>query len=277
MSKLLFMDIDGTLVDRQMVISPRTKQLLQQLLDDQWPVYVATGRKYSAAREIADLVDPRMGVIASNGAVVSFGDQLQRTQLQPQVIESIYQIAQQQQLALFFFGLEKTFYVNRLPAYFSKEDQARLARGEESRFVLLDSIEKLRNATSEIINGIMIEEDDPDKLEAAKAALGEIKELNVSSSHSNNLELIPGGINKATAIRVVQDHFAGTASEVIAFGDGNNDLEMLAAADISVAMGNAPENVKAVADHVTCSNVEDGIAVFMENYLREVANETTGE
>lgn len=271
MSKLLFMDIDGTLVDREMTISPRTKQLLQHLLDEKWAVYVATGRKYSAAREIADLVDPRMGVIASNGAVVSFGGQLQTTPLRPQVIESIYQIAQQQQLALFFFGLEKTFFVDQLPVYFSKEDQARLARGEESLFVQLDTVEKLRQATNEIINGIMIEEDDPEKLEATKAALEEIKELNVSSSHSNNLELIPGSISKATAIKIVQDHFSDTASEVIAFGDGNNDLEMLAAADISVAMGNAPENVKAAADHVTCSNVEDGIAVFMEKYLEQLS------
>ncbi|KAF0394649.1 HAD-IIB family hydrolase [Pediococcus pentosaceus] len=81
------------------------------------------------------------------------------------------------------------------------------------------------------------------------------------------MELIPKNINKSTAIKSIQQKFNIPSSRTISFGDGLNDIEMFQQSGISVAMGNSPETVKKYANHVTDSNLEDGIANFLIQYF----------
>ena len=72
---------------------------------------------------------------------------------------------------------------------------------------------------------------------------------------------------KANAIRFMESILAVKGEEVIAFGDNFNDLDMLEYAGLSVAMGNAPDEIKRVAKRVTLSNNEDGIAIVLNELL----------
>ena len=74
-------------------------------------------------------------------------------------------------------------------------------------------------------------------------------------------------VSKSDAIRRVVETFGGNLSEVISFGDDTNDVEMIRDAGIGIAMSNAVDPVKAVADHITLSNDEDGVAVVIEDLL----------
>ena len=79
--------------------------------------------------------------------------------------------------------------------------------------------------------------------------------------------MIPLGVNKATAIQAVQNNLVIPQKNIISFGDGMNDLEMLQASGISVAMGNAVAELKKHAKFITDTNVEDGIANFLIDYF----------
>lgn len=81
------------------------------------------------------------------------------------------------------------------------------------------------------------------------------------------IELIKSGINKAVGLEKITDYYGIPPERVIAFGDEDNDLEMLEFAGCGVAMGNGIEGVKSVANKVTKSNEEDGIAVFLKDYF----------
>lgn len=81
-------------------------------------------------------------------------------------------------------------------------------------------------------------------------------------------EVTTRGTNKSVALEFLVQTMGIAADDVVAFGDGSNDVEMLRWAGTGVAMGNARPTVQAVADHVTATNDEDGVAVFLEPILR---------
>ena len=83
-------------------------------------------------------------------------------------------------------------------------------------------------------------------------------------SHVEMLEIVPAGVDKAQGLRRLGEVTGLKLEEVLAFGDAENDMEMLAEVGFGVAMGNATEALKGVADWVTRSNAEDGIAYALE-------------
>ena len=81
------------------------------------------------------------------------------------------------------------------------------------------------------------------------------------------VELVPKGIDKAQSLERLLEHLGLDATNLIAFGDGYNDMSMIKYANIGVAMSNAAPELRAIADYVTRSNDEDGVGVFLEKYI----------
>ena len=96
----------------------------------------------------------------------------------------------------------------------------------------------------------------------AAEQLGEA--FSVYRSEPYFLEIVPRGIDKARSLERVLHQYSLRREELIAFGDGFNDISMLQYAGIGVAMGNADERVKRAADRIAPSNNEDGIAQVLE-------------
>ena len=90
------------------------------------------------------------------------------------------------------------------------------------------------------------------------------------------VEVIPAGDNKAVGLEALVAHLGCTAADVLAFGDGSNDLEMLEWAGTGVAMANSADVTLAVADEVTADVRDGGVAVFLEPML-DSARETQGD
>lgn len=81
------------------------------------------------------------------------------------------------------------------------------------------------------------------------------------------LELMPLGITKGSGLQALTELLHIPMANVMAFGDGENDIEMLQAAGIGIAMENAMEEVKAAADDITAGNNNDGIAAALRKYF----------
>lgn len=110
----------------------------------------------------------------------------------------------------------------------------------------------------------------PERIHAVQAEIAALlpESLTVVQTAAFYLEVIPRVINKGQGIRDICGALGMQPEEVIAFGDAENDIPMLQAAGVGVAMGNAAENVKAAADRVTLSNNDDGIAAALEELLQ---------
>ena len=91
-------------------------------------------------------------------------------------------------------------------------------------------------------------------------------DMAVSSSISNNIEINDKLATKGEALGFLCRHLGIGIEETMSFGDGSNDLSMIQAAGIGVAMANAEESLKAAADYVTVSNDEDGVAKAIEKF-----------
>ena len=91
--------------------------------------------------------------------------------------------------------------------------------------------------------------------------------MRVFRSEPYFLELVPKGIDKARSLSVLLEKLGMTKDEMIAVGDGFNDLSMIQYAGLGVAMANAQEVVKGNADFITLSNEEDGVAHVVEKFI----------
>ena len=264
---LIFMDIDGTLVDRDQTISPKTRSVITDLQKDGHLFYVATGRKYSSAFQMAQSLNKDTQIVASNGSIYSIHETIHKTQLTMEAIIAVYETVLPKNLPIFFFGEHTVFYTDTMPDHLKKGNQVRISTNGEEDFCYVDSLHTLKAVGHRIVNGLVVAEGREEELPSLQKQLAETNLLSVSSSHPNNIELIPKGINKATAIQEIQKSLDVPKSRVISFGDGMNDLEMLQASGVSVAMGNAVPQLKEHAKHLTDANTEDGIANFLLRYF----------
>ena len=90
--------------------------------------------------------------------------------------------------------------------------------------------------------------------------------VDVTSSWTNNIEIMPSGIDKGSALREISAYLGLTADEVMAIGDQENDRPMLAFAGHSTAMGNATDKIKAICVHRTLTNDEAGVAYAVRRW-----------
>lgn len=88
----------------------------------------------------------------------------------------------------------------------------------------------------------------------------------VVQAQPDMLEIVPAGTSKGSGVRMLLDHFGVGADEVMAIGDGENDVEMIELASLGVALSNGSEKTKAVADVIGVSNDEDGVADAIYRY-----------
>ena len=108
---------------------------------------------------------------------------------------------------------------------------------------------------------------DMEERKAAWEELSECKDLNLVSSLKYNIEINAAGVNKGKGLIALGKMLGIEREEIMAIGDGDNDIEMITEAGVGVAMGNAEEAVKCNADYVTGTNDEDGAARAIVKYV----------
>lgn len=125
----------------------------------------------------------------------------------------------------------------------------------------------LRLAAQEgLIKLVAIEERRPERLVEAGAQVARLAGVDVTSSWTNNIEIMPAGIDKGSALREISAYLGLSADEVMAIGDQENDRPMLDFAGHSTAMGNATDKIKAICVHRTLTNDEAGVAYAVRRW-----------
>ncbi|KGB14164.1 HAD family hydrolase [Latilactobacillus sakei] len=265
---LSFSDIDGTLVIDHQIVTPFTKRVIRTLQQRDVIFYIATGRMYNLGKVIARQINDEARIIASNGAVFENEQGSVQHHLGRAALKAAYEITQSDsRLSAHFFTTDAAYYTREIPRFVARDAGNLTSMGAEINYDSVADLDSLLAMSDQIINGIIVCQGAPALLATVKQRLAEQDVMSLSSSGPNNIELIPKGIDKATAIRQIQTLHGIDADHTFVFGDGQNDLGMLRAAKYSVAMGNALPEVKAVANYVTETNVNDGVAKFLQQHF----------
>ncbi|MDX3533400.1 Cof-type HAD-IIB family hydrolase [Streptomyces sp. MB09-01] len=267
MPRLIATDLDGTLLRDDKSVSPRTVAALAAAEEAGIEVFFVTGRPARWMDVVSDHVHGHGLAICANGAAVvdlHAGREFVQVRSLPRAAALAVVDALRTAAPGTSFAVELTTGINYEPAYppFFKDPAAKIATAEE---LLKENggaapVLKLLAHHSELT---------PDEfLTLARSAAGEYASI-TRSSPTALLEISGHGVSKASTLALCCTQRGISPSEVVAFGDMPNDVEMLSWAGTSYAMGNAHPDVIAAASGRTVANNEDGVALVIERILAE--------
>ncbi|PVE09074.1 hydrolase [Streptomyces scopuliridis RB72] len=262
--RLVATDLDGTLLREDGTVSGRTREALAAVSAAGAAHIIVTGRAVPWTRHILDDLGYEGLAVCGQGAQVYHAGEhrlltsltLDR-QLAGLALAKIEGEVGPLALAVSRDGLDGDVLVG--PGY-------RLQEGPLPT-VLVDDPAELWSAP---LNKVYIQHpelDDDALAQAARATVGSL--VDVVMAGAGVVEILPLGLTKATGLSLAARRLGVKAADTIAFGDMPNDIPMFGWARHGVAMANAHEELKAVADEITASNEDDGIALVLEKLLGE--------
>ncbi len=257
--RAIALDLDGTLTNHDKVVTPRTRQALLLAESKGAIIILASGRPTYGIVPVAECLDleKRGGYILSynGGNIVNAktGEKLFSQFLPDAVIPILYKYAKEKNHAL--LGYAGNEIITEMPDDQYVKEESRINKMNIRKVDnLMDALEP--HPTKLLMTG------DPTDMIKAEEELVEIlgEKMDIFRSAPFFLELVPKGIDKAQSLLRLLSKINLTPADLMAFGDGYNDLSMLKLAGVGVAMANAAPEVRANADYVTLSNEEDGVA-----------------
>ena len=257
--RAIALDLDGTLTNHDKVVTPRTRQALLKAQEQGAIIILASGRPTYGIVPVAECLEleKRGGYILSynGGNIVNAktGEKFFSQFLPDAVIPILYKYAKEKNHAL--LGYAGNEIITEMPDDQYVKEESRINKMNIRKVDnLLDALEP--HPTKLLMTG------DPTDMIKAEEELVEIlgEKMDIFRSAPFFLELVPKGIDKAQSLLRLLSKINLTPADLMAFGDGYNDLSMLKLAGVGVAMANAAPEVRANADYVTLSNEEDGVA-----------------
>lgn len=261
-SKLIFFDIDGTLLNDRGVLRESTRLALQRLKENGHKIFLATGRsKVELPEQILAL--GFHGMVLGNGAYVEYAGRV----IFHDVIdkEKLYQLAQnlEQRNAHIMYGANDTCYV-RQP---SKDYILKLMQEVYAEASVLEEMERIMTTIHDLKDIGQIEKINffnyQGNLDELKESFSDyfyiLPNSIVDVSDKSSGEVAKIGISKAVGISHILNYLNETKKSVIALGDGHNDIEMIRFSHIGIAMGNGIQVLKQHANMVAPEIDEDGI------------------
>jgi 5-amino-6-(5-phospho-D-ribitylamino)uracil phosphatase len=263
---LIALDLDGTLLKDDKTISAKNKDMLKKAKEQGHIVMIATGRPYRSSEMYYRELELDTPIVNFNGAfthhprnpdwgyfhepldvnvakdIVEACRSFQFHNIIAEVIDDVYfHYHDQKLLDIFSFGNPK-ITTGDLSNYLKDSPTSMLIHTEE------DQLKKIRDHLSEVH--------------------AEVIDQRSWAAPWHVIEIIKAGLNKAVGLKKAADYYGIPKERVIAFGDEDNDLEMLEYAGHGIAMGNGIDQVKNIANDVTLTNEEDGVGAYLADLLK---------
>ena len=266
--RLIGLDLDGTTLTTDKKLTPHTKEVLEACIRQGIEVLPATGRVWSGIPEELMKMEGVHYVISSNGAAVvelATGKAVYTNGIAWDRALEVFDILERYDTFYDAYAegngwCEARFYEN-LNDYGIEPLIQRLVKSSRTCIEDLREWVKEHKSPIEKINMFFRDEE---KRQQAFRELSEIADLAVTCSLTNNLEINHCTCNKGDALLNLGKILGISMEQIMACGDGNNDLEMVRNAGVGVAMENGEDSVKEAADYVTVTNDEEGVARAIE-------------
>lgn len=266
--KLIATDLDGTFLNAKgNYDKERFSKLLDQLQERQIAFLVATGNSMRRIDMLFEGFLDRMDIIAENGALVSINGQvISRSQISPDLVQECLEFfkGKEQEYSLSLTSDDCAYMLegSQIPDFegIAPEQLAAMrahVKNLRSWQELTGTIYKMNLVTSEANAPLVV-------AQFNKHFHGKLKAV---TSGYGGIDILIEGCNKASGLTQVLDYFAIKPSQVMSFGDSDNDLEMLELSGHSYAMANAATSVKTIANHLAPDHDDSGVLQVIEDYL----------
>ena len=260
MKKIIFFDIDGTLLDCPngiTEISPKVKQCIRELQNKGNYIFIASGRPYAfISNEILEFGFD--GFVLTNGAQVIVRDELiYKQKIKEDIIKELTNNFEKHNIQYMLQGEIYSYMKSEYKEFYSFYDSFNISRKYIKSEYNLDKIDVYK---------IEMLCTNKDAVEYCLSLQNDQFDCNHNISH-NIFEMYSSVETKASGIMKVLNHLNIPVENSYAFGDGINDVEMLETVGCGIAMGNASDEVKNHAKEVTCEVENDGIAVGVEMFI----------
>ena len=258
--KLIALDMDGTLLRKDKTVSERTKKAIEDARKKGVTVVLATGRPIDGVTKYLEELD----MYGENDYVLSYNGGLV---LKTKNREAICKIGLTGEDLHYLYEISKELGVN-IHAF---SETKGLITPKNSKYTEVEAnINNIKNKLEKdhsIIKIMMIDEE-----EVLQKAIDNLpKEVydkyTVVRSTPYFLEFLNKEVNKGVGVEMLAKHMGITLDQVITMGDAGNDLHMIECAGMGVAMGNAFEEIKEVANYITDTNENDGVAKAIEHLV----------
>lgn len=267
MYKLIALDIDGTLLKEDRTISNGVKEAISKANAKGVKVVITTGRPIKGISKFLnelDLVSEGNYAIGYNGGVIqkTHNSEVTSQILMPEdSFDLLYRLSLDLNVHIHLLTAKEVITPNKDVSHYTVVE------------AYINTIPLLYMTPEEIsdvkaINKIMFI-DEPDVLETAIGQLPDwiYEKFNVVRSAPFFLEILPKEVSKGIGIKMLADSLGIKQEEIIAVGDADNDIDMIKYAGLGVAMGNAFENVKEIANYISKTNEEDGVAHVINKFI----------
>lgn len=265
MIKMIVVDLDGTILDENRKVSENTKQYLLKLKKIGYIITIATGRIYSSALKATD------GAEFANYVISDTGTCAYRTSDAESIFKNI--INRETANKFFKYYNDECRYIdicdkNVIYKYSDEIENSSVVKTIKDKDYILDTCKDISHISIAMKSNDAV-------IELYNKLIIDIPELDIivmqdSFSDRKWIETMPKGCSKYNGIKELADYLNINNEEIIAFGDGLNDVEMLEKCGHSVALQNALPEVKSVADEITLyDRNHDGVINYLKEYLDE--------
>ena len=261
--KLFVSDIDGTILQTPKKISARNIQAVKKMVDAGITVTIATGRMYRAALPIAQELGVDVPIITYNGGLIKSvnGEIIHAQYLPEEVLLDVINFYEAHGWHLQSYSDDNLI----VPAY---NDFVGFYESNQKVTASVVGWDGMKKKTFHVCKLLSISDNEAEN----SRRMAELKEkfagkIEVTRSAPIFTEIMCPNVSKAAAVKILAEKFGVDRAEVMAIGDSYNDLPMLQAAGVSVAMGNATDDVKKFCTSVTGNCEDDGFAEAVEKFV----------
>jgi len=266
--RMLVVDIDGTLIGRDGTVSVADREALARAYNSGVKVSLSTGRATMACRGIVRELGLDGEHVFFDGALVinpEDGSEVYIQPIDPAVVRQVVDFAHASNLNIGLFSATRYFV----------ERESRLARVRHQFFGIRPAVADFNGLWErERIVKAGMATSSPEEVDKVKQLAREFKgSLDVMWAKTpafpdvDFINIVAREVSKGRALEALASYLGVPLSQVIAIGDGTNDISLLSLAGLGIAMGNAPDEVKAVADYVTLDIDHSGVAAAIEKFL----------
>lgn len=265
MYKLIALDMDGTLLNSQKQISLRTQQAIAKAREQGIKVVLASGRPLAGMQdklELLNLTSEQDYVLHYNGSMVQnvgTGEIIYQQIIDGRSAKRVARLAKELGVNTHAFSQIHGLITPKTSQYTEVEANINGISITEMDFDLLED-------DHPIIKAMIVAEPKVLTATIAKIPAEFYQDFTIVQSAAFFVEFLNPKSNKGIGIQAIAEHLGIKPSEVICMGDAENDHHMLQYAGLGIAMENAMEETKRIADHITLSNDQDGVAVAIEQF-----------
>lgn len=270
--RMIGLDMDGTLLTTEKELTEHTREVLREAIDRGVVVLPATGRPLAGIPEEVLKFPGVRYAVASNGARIVdlkesrvLYEDLVPYETGRRVLEICSRYDSMLEIYYDGVGYAEEEKLKHLDEYVPRLPMARYIASSRRPVADVRAMHEERKAPTDKLQALFRTTEECKK--AWKEVEKEIPDIEITGALSNNIEVNAKGVNKGRGLMILGELLGIHREEIMAVGDGSNDIAMLREAGLGVAMENATEAVKAAADVVTLSNDQEGAAAAIEKYV----------